>query len=76
MPYSDPLMDGPVIQHAVETALRAGTRTRDVLAAVEQVTEAGAPVLVMTYWNLVDRYGVARFATDLAAAGGCRADHP
>jgi tryptophan synthase alpha chain len=37
LPYSDPLMDGPVIQHAVEAALRAGTRTRDVLAAVERV---------------------------------------
>lgn len=70
MPYSDPLMDGPVIQHAVEAALRAGTRTRDVLAAVEQVAQAGAPTLVMTYWNLVDRYGVGRFAVDLAARGG------
>jgi tryptophan synthase alpha chain len=69
MPYSDPLMDGPVIQHAVEAALRGGTRTRDVLAAVEKVA-TGAPTLIMTYWNLVDRYGVSRFATDLAAAGG------
>lgn len=70
LPYSDPLMDGPVIQHAVEAALRAGTRTRDVLAAVEQVAATGAPVLVMTYWNPVDRYGVERFAADLASAGG------
>ncbi len=70
LPYSDPLMDGPLIQAAVETALRAGTRTRDVVGAVEQVAAAGAPVLVMSYWNPVDRYGVARFAADLAAAGG------
>lgn len=70
LPYSDPLMDGPVIQHAVDAALRAGTRTRDVLAAVEQVAATGAPVLVMSYWNPVDRYGVKRFATDLASAGG------
>jgi tryptophan synthase alpha chain len=70
LPYSDPLMDGPVIEHAVEAALRAGTRTRDVLAAVEQVAATGAPVLVMSYWNPVDRYGVRRFAADLAAAGG------
>jgi tryptophan synthase alpha chain len=70
LPYSDPLMDGPVIQRAVEAALRAGTRTRDVLAAVAGVAEAGAPVLVMTYWNPVDRYGVERFAAALAAAGG------
>lgn len=70
LPYSDPLMDGPVIARAVEAALRRGTRTRDVLAAVEQVAATGAPVLVMTYWNPVDRYGVDRFAADLAAAGG------
>jgi tryptophan synthase alpha chain len=70
LPYSDPLMDGPVIQAAVETALRGGVRTRDVLAAVEQVAAAGAPVLVMTYWNPIDRYGVERFAADLANAGG------
>ena len=70
LPYSDPLMEGPVIQRAVEAALRGGIRPRDVLAAVEQVAEAGAPVLVMTYWNPVERYGVEKFAADLAAAGG------
>ncbi|MDQ1294590.1 MAG: Tryptophan synthase alpha chain [Actinomycetota bacterium] len=70
IPYSDPLMDGPVIQHAAEVALRGGTRTADVLTAVRAVREAGAPALVMTYWNIVDRYGVDRFAQDLAAAGG------
>jgi tryptophan synthase alpha chain len=63
-------MDGPVIQHAVEVALRAGTRTRDVLTAVEELAGVGAPVLVMTYWNPIDRYGVDRFARDLASAGG------
>jgi tryptophan synthase alpha chain len=70
LPYSDPLMDGPVIQHAVEESLRAGTRTRDVFPAVTAVVGAGAPALVMTYWNLVDRYGVEPFAADLARAGG------
>src|SRR4051794_14280395 len=70
LPYSDPLMDGPVIQNAVDAALRGGTRTRDVLAAVEQVAATGAAVLVMTYWNPIDRYGVDRFAADLAGAGG------
>jgi tryptophan synthase alpha chain len=70
LPYSDPLMDGPVIQHAVQTALTGGIRTRDVLGAVPEVAATGAPVLLMTYWNLVDRYGVERFAADLAAAGG------
>jgi tryptophan synthase alpha chain len=70
IPYSDPLMDGPVIQHAVEAALRHGTRSRDVFTATAAVAAAGAPALVMTYWNIVDRYGVQRFAEDLAARGG------
>ncbi len=70
VPYSDPLMDGPVIQHAGEVALAAGTRTRDVFRAVQAVVDAGAPALVMTYWNPVERYGVPRFADDLSAAGG------
>lgn len=70
VPYSDPLMDGPVIQHAVEAALEGGARPRDALAAASAVAAAGAPALLMTYWNVVDRYGVERFAGDLAAAGG------
>lgn len=70
LPYSDPVMDGPVIQRASEAALAAGVRTRDVLSTVEAVASAGAPVLVMTYWNPVERYGVDAFARDLAAAGG------
>ncbi|CAM5778170.1 Tryptophan synthase alpha chain OS=Cellulomonas persica OX=76861 GN=trpA PE=3 SV=1 [Cellulomonas persica] len=70
MPYTDPVMDGPIIQRAVDHALRGGTRVRDTLAVVEQVAGRGAPVLVMTYWNLVLRYGVEAYARDLAAAGG------
>jgi tryptophan synthase alpha chain len=70
LPYSDPLMDGPIIARAADAALKGGTRTRDVLAGVEQVAATGVPVLVMTYWNPVDRYGVDRFASDLASAGG------
>lgn len=70
MPYTDPVMDGPVIQHAVDAALRGGVRVRDTLRTVEQVAGRGAPILVMTYWNLVLRYGVDAFARDLAAAGG------
>jgi tryptophan synthase alpha chain len=70
VPYSDPVMDGPVIQHAVDHALAGGTRVRDVFGAVEQIAATGAPVLVMTYWNPVLRYGVDAFARDLAAAGG------
>ncbi|RYV52691.1 tryptophan synthase subunit alpha [Pengzhenrongella frigida] len=70
VPYSDPVMDGPIIQNAVEHALAGGVRVHDVFAAVEQIAQAGAPVLVMTYWNPVMHYGVDAFARDLAAAGG------
>jgi tryptophan synthase alpha chain len=70
MPYSDPVMDGPVIQRAGTRALERGVRTADVFAAVEAVRSAGRSAVVMTYWNLVDRYGVDAFARDLAAAGG------
>ena len=70
LPYSDPVMDGPVIQEAVEHALQAGVRIADVFATVAAVAKTGAPTLVMTYWNPVERYGVERFAQDLAAAGG------
>lgn len=70
LPYSDPVMDGPTIQRASDLALAAGTRIRDVLATVEAVAATGVPTLVMSYWSPVDRYGVDRFAADLAAAGG------
>jgi tryptophan synthase alpha chain len=70
LPYSDPLMDGPTIQDAVQRALEGGTHTDDVLRTVEAVARTGAPTLVMSYWNPVERYGVDRFASDLAAAGG------
>ncbi len=69
-PYSDPVMDGPVIQRAAEAALAAGVRRSDVVRTVEAVAATGVPVLVMTYWNPVERYGVPAFARDLAAAGG------
>ncbi|HYO85540.1 MAG TPA: tryptophan synthase subunit alpha [Dermatophilaceae bacterium] len=69
LPYSDPLMDGPVIQHAAQRALAGGTRVRDVFGAVEAVVEAGAAAVVMTYWNPVLRYGVEAFAADLARSG-------
>src|SRR3954451_9149120 len=76
VPYSDPGMDGPVIQQAVDVAVRAGVGMRDVLRAVTAVAEAGAVPVVMTYWTPVERYGVARFAADLAAAGGAGAITP
>jgi len=70
VPYTDPLMDGPVIQHAADVALKGGTRLKDLFTAVQAVANTGAPALVMSYWNPVLRYGVDRFAHDLAKAGG------
>ncbi|MGM1058149.1 tryptophan synthase subunit alpha [Saccharothrix sp. Mg75] len=70
LPFSDPVMDGPTIQRAAETALREGFRVRDLFGVVESVASAGGRAVVMTYWNPVLAYGVDRFARDLAAAGG------
>jgi tryptophan synthase alpha chain len=70
LPYSDPVIDGVTNQRAGTLALQRGVRTRDVFAAVEAVTATGTPAVVMTYWNLVEQYGAARFARDLANAGG------
>jgi tryptophan synthase alpha chain len=70
LPYSDPVMDGPTIQAAAQVALEGGVRTKDVLRTVEAVAGTGVPTVVMTYWNPIERYGVARFAADLASAGG------
>jgi tryptophan synthase alpha chain len=71
LPHSDPVLDGPVIQTADDIALRGGVKIADVMRTVREAHEAtGKPVLVMTYWNPIDRYGVERFTEELAAAGG------
>jgi tryptophan synthase alpha chain len=70
LPYSDPVMDGPTIQAAVQHALEAGTRTDDVFRVVEAAADTGVPTLVMTSWNPVERYGVERFAQHLQDSGG------
>ncbi|WP_049579634.1 tryptophan synthase subunit alpha [Streptomyces sp. SBT349] len=71
LPHSDPVLDGPVIQTADTIALRGGIRIAGVMRTVREVQRAtGVPVLCMTYWNPVDRYGPERFAAELAEAGG------
>lgn len=71
VPYSDPVMDGPVIQAATQQALANGFRLGHAFEAVRRITEScDADVLLMTYWNPVVQYGVERFADDLVAAGG------
>jgi tryptophan synthase alpha chain len=71
LPYSDPLMDGAVIQKATQAALAGGFRLRHGFEAVAAITSrVQAPVLLMTYWNPVVQFGVDRFADELVAAGG------
>jgi tryptophan synthase alpha chain len=67
VPYSDPVMDGPVIQEATLQALENGFKLKHVFEVVRAVTSrVDTPILVMTYWNPVVQYGVERFAADLA----------
>lgn len=70
-PYSDPVMDGEIIQQATQAALAAGFKLRDLFTAVREISaRVDAPILVMSYWNPIVQYGVDRFADDLKAAGG------
>jgi tryptophan synthase alpha chain len=71
VPYSDPVMDGLVIQQATEVALENGFKLGQIFDIVEAISSrVSTPVLVMTYWNPVMQYGVRRFAEDLKEAGG------
>lgn len=71
IPYSDPVMDGPVIQRATLTSLTNGFRVAQVFDIIREVSAlSSVPIVVMTYWNPVVQYGVDRFAADLRAAGG------
>lgn len=69
-PYSDPVMDGPTIQEAVNVSLVGGTKSATVINTVKRVSDLGVPALVMSYWNPIERYGVDTFAEDFHAAGG------
>ena len=71
LPYSDPVMDGIVIQKATQAALAGGFKLRHGFEAVAAITaRVDTPVLLMTYWNPVVQFGVDRFADELVAAGG------
>jgi tryptophan synthase alpha chain len=70
MPFSDPVLDGPVVATAQRAALAAGFRTRDLFGAVEHIAARGVVPVVMGYFNPVLAYGVDAFVRDLAAAGG------
>lgn len=70
LPYSDPVMDGPIIQAASQIALDNGERIAEVFRAVEAVANAGGVPLIMSYWNVIFHYGVERFAREFESAGG------
>lgn len=77
VPYSDPVMDGPVIQAACQQALASGFRVSDLFRAIERVrAEVDTPILVMSYINLMLQHGIEAFAADLASAGGAGAITP
>ncbi len=68
LPFSDPVMDGPTIQEASQTALEGGATPPKILDSLRGV-DIGVPLVAMTYYNLVFRAGHERFASDLVAAG-------
>lgn len=69
-PYSDPVMDGPTIQQAADMSLKGGTGAAEVFSTLKFTHELGLPAVVMTYWNPIERYGVDRFAHEMANNGG------
>ncbi len=74
VPFSDPIADGPVIQHAGHRALEAGTTVRKVLEIAAEIrTRSEIPLLLFTYLNPVMRYGLEKLSRDAKAAGidGC-----
>ncbi len=68
IPFSDPVMDGPTIQAASERALAAGAQPPAILDQVASV-DAGIPLAIMTYYNLVFHMGHERFASSLVSSG-------
>jgi tryptophan synthase alpha chain len=68
LPFSDPMIDGPVIQAASLRALQRGTTPRRVLADLA-LADLGVPIVVMTYYNLILRMGHRRMASLLAESG-------
>jgi tryptophan synthase alpha chain len=71
IPFSDPLADGPTIQHAAQVALDNGTKVRDCIETVRALRERGVtiPLILMGYLNPVFAYGIERYIEDAAAAG-------
>jgi tryptophan synthase alpha chain len=70
VPFSDPMADGPVIQRAAERAVERGVHLADVIGLVRRVREGSqVPIVLMTYYNPILRYGEERFVREAVAAG-------
>ena len=70
VPFSDPIADGPSIQASSMRALESGTNVPKVLDLVRSIRrESDLPLVLMTYYNLVEHYGLSRFADDAGSAG-------
>src|SRR5436190_11343884 len=70
VPFSDPIADGPVIQRATERALTSGASLRDILRMGTEIRKKSqVPLLIMSYYNPLLRYGLENLARDAAAAG-------
>ena len=69
-PYSDPVMDGPVIQAASEEAINNGAGVAEVFELLETSVKYGAPSMIMSYWSPIEKYGIAEFAAKVSKAGG------
>jgi tryptophan synthase alpha chain len=70
VPFSDPIADGPTIQHAAERALASGTSTADVLSVATAVRARSAiPIALMGYLNPILAHGIDRFARDCERSG-------
>ena len=70
VPFSDPLADGPIIQRASQRALRGGTTLRKILGLVHELRrDVDAPLILMTYYNPIFRYGEEAFVADALDAG-------
>lgn len=72
LPFSDPVMDGPVIQQASQMALEGGATPVSILDETRDL-DVGIPLAVMTYYNTVHHAGHERFAHQLVSAGVCAA---
>lgn len=70
IPFSDPLADGPSIQASSQRALDGGISPKSAIELIQRVrNKSSLPIVIMTYYNLVQKYGAERFANDAATAG-------